>query len=80
VRRATKKLRKAKKCTRYVTLGRLTKSGRAGTNKVAFTGRLKGKLLARGGYRFSITATDAAGNASNRTITFTVVRARKTKS
>jgi hypothetical protein len=76
----TKKLRKAKKCTRYVTLGALTKSGRAGTNKVAFTGRLKGKLLARGAYRFSITATDAAGNASTRTITFTVIRARKTKS
>ena len=31
-------------------------------------------------YRFSITATDAAGNAGNRTITFTVVKARKTKS
>jgi hypothetical protein len=75
----TKKLRKARKCTRYVSLGTLTKSGRAGTNKVAFTGRLKGKLLTRGAYRFSLTATDAAGNASNRTITFTVVKARKSK-
>jgi hypothetical protein len=78
----TKKLRKAKTCTRYVTLGTLTKSGRAGTNKVTFTGRLRGKALARGTYRFSLTATDTAGNATSKagTIAFAVVRAAKSKS
>jgi hypothetical protein len=78
----TRKLRKAKKCTRYVTVGALSRSGRAGTNRVAFTGRLKGRALARGSYRFSITATDAAGNAASRagTSAFTVVGAAKSKS
>jgi hypothetical protein len=78
----TKKLRKAKTCTRYVTLGTLTKSGRAGTNKVTFTGRLNGKALPRGTYRFSLTATDTAGNATSKagTIAFAVVRAAKSKS
>jgi hypothetical protein len=57
-------------------------AGRAGSNKVTFTGHLKSKALARRTYRFSITATDAAGNATSkaRTIAFTVIRAAKTKS
>ncbi|MEN3285353.1 MAG: hypothetical protein V7607_6493, partial [Solirubrobacteraceae bacterium] len=78
----TKKLHKAKKCTRYVTLGALSRSGRTGTNRVVFTGRLKGRALARGAYRFSITATDAAGNVTSKagTIAFTVTRAAKPKS
>jgi hypothetical protein len=65
-----------------VTLGTLRQSGRAGSDKVAFSGRLKGKALARGTYRFSLTATDAGGSATSRasTIAFTVVRAKKSKS
>jgi hypothetical protein len=78
----TKKLRKARKCTRYVTLGTLTRAGRPETNRFAFAGRLKGRALARGSYRFSITATDAAGNVASKagTIAFTVIRAAKPKS
>jgi len=68
--------RKAQRCTRFVAVGSLSRSGRrAGANAVAFSGRLGSKALARGTYRFSVTATDAAGNRSRAaTATFVIVR------
>lgn len=55
---------KAKKCTRYVTLKSLTRLQLAGTNKVAFSGRIDKTKLKVGKYRFSITAQDGKGNIS----------------
>jgi hypothetical protein len=47
----------------------------AGRNSVAFSGRIRSKALARGTYRATITATDAAGNRSApRTAIFTIVK------
>ena len=75
-RKATKKLRKAKRCTRYVTVGTLKRTGTQGRVTVAFSGRIGKKALKRGNHRVSITATDTAGNrtAKAATRTFKVVR------
>ncbi|HJZ35649.1 MAG TPA: hypothetical protein VJ204_05175 [Solirubrobacterales bacterium] len=61
--------RRAKgKKPRLVTLGRLTKAGVAGPNKLAFNGRLKGKPLAPGTYTLRATA---AGSSVSTTFTIT---------
>lgn len=75
-RKATAKLRKAKRCTRYVTVGTLKRSAKPGRVTVGFTGRVGKKALKRGNHRVSITATDTAGNrtAKAATRTFKVVR------
>jgi hypothetical protein len=60
-----------KACTRLVSVGSLTVSGRGGRNSVHFSGRLRGHALRAGRYR--LTATPARGKA--RTVTFTVLAA-----
>jgi hypothetical protein len=74
--KATRKNRKAHRCTRYVKAGVLTRrKAKAGNNKLAFTGRVGKRKLAPGRYRATITATDAAGNRSKpRTISFKIVK------
>jgi Domain of unknown function (DUF4394) len=72
---ATRARRKRPKCTRYVALGSISTSGVVGRNSVKFSGRLKGRALAPGSYRASLTATDAIGQRSPvRTVSFRVVR------
>jgi hypothetical protein len=71
----TKKLRKAKRCTRWLRAGTLTRQSAAGTTKLAFSGRIGKKALKPGSYRAVVSAVDAAGNASaKRTIAFRVVK------
>jgi hypothetical protein len=71
----SRKLRKAKKCTRFVTAGTLTRKGKAGANKVPFSGRIGTKPLPPGRYRAMLRATDAAGNRSKpKTVKFRIVR------
>jgi hypothetical protein len=58
-----------------VAAGALTRHLGAGGAKVALSGRLGTKPLRPGRYRLTVTARDAAGNASApATVTFTVVR------
>lgn len=75
-RKATAKLRKRKRCTRYLKRGTLTRRGvKAGAVRIAFSGRIGKKALPRGGYRAAVVARDAAGNRSaERRVTFTVVK------
>lgn len=62
-------------CVRFVTRGTLTRSLKAGANTVRFTGRVAGRSLTPGRYRFSLRATDSANRRSNTiNVTFTVVR------
>jgi hypothetical protein len=74
--------RKAAPCTRWVAQGpgltrRVAAPGRV---TVAFDGRIGGRRLSPGRYRFVVTATDAAGNRSRvRTVAFTVLRAASWK-
>lgn len=71
----TAKLRKAAKCTRYVTVGTLKRKVAAGVNRVAFTGRIGTKPLKAARYRLAVTSVDAAGNRSGASrTTFTVVK------
>jgi hypothetical protein len=72
----TRKLRKKKKCTLYVTAGTLRRSGTAGANAVAFSGRIATKPLKPAKYRAQFTAADAAGNATRRPVSvgFKVVK------
>jgi hypothetical protein len=66
----------AKRCTRFVAVkGRATASGKAGSNRLRFRGRLAGRRLAPGRYRLVVTAIDQAGNRSRaKRAGFTVVR------
>jgi hypothetical protein len=56
--------RKRGRCVRWKSLkGALVKPGVQGANnKIRFNGRLRGKALKAGGYRFALTPTDAAAN------------------
>jgi hypothetical protein len=49
---------------RYVAVGKLRRAGRAGPNRVAFSGRIGRRALRAGAYRLRVRAVDAAGNRS----------------
>jgi hypothetical protein len=64
-----------RRCIRYVRVGALRASGKAGANTLRFAGRIGRRLLRPGRYRARATATDLAGNVSAaRRATFRVVR------
>jgi AraC-like DNA-binding protein len=56
----------ARRCTRYVALGRFTRVDRAGANSFHFTGRLGGHALGAGLYRLDAVARELG--LSSRTI------------
>jgi streptogramin lyase len=56
----TRKLRRAKRCKRYVTVAHVSRAGRAGTTTL----RLSTRRLEHGSYRVTVKARDAAGNVS----------------
>lgn len=68
--------RSRRKCTRFRTLrGRITDRGESGTNRLRFTGRLRGRRLGRGLYRLVLKATDSSNNVSKRKrVRFRVLR------
>jgi len=72
--RPSRALRKARRCTRSLAKGSLSRNGSAGDNTLPFSGRMGTKALGVGTYRATIVATDAAGRSSSpRTAAFTVV-------
>ena len=75
-RKPSRRLRKRRKCTRYVRRGTLRRRQlKAGSRRVAFTGRIGSTKLKAGRYRATISATDAAKNKSqSRRTSFRVVR------
>ncbi len=62
--KATKANRSHRRCTRWTTVGRFTHADAAGPNRLRFTGRVKGRKLARGRYRLSVTARVGSDSAS----------------
>jgi len=74
--RPTKAPRDAKRCTRWKTVGTLTRKDLpAGAAVVPFSGRIAKRALRPGRYRVAITARDTAGNASKVAVAgFTIVR------
>jgi putative Ig domain-containing protein/FG-GAP repeat protein len=77
--RPTRKLAHKRRCTRFVTAGKLTRRGQAaGRRTLAFSGRMGRRALKPGRYRATIVATDPSRNTGRRkTATFTIVRPRK---
>jgi hypothetical protein len=70
----TRKLRHKPRCTRTIKIATLSRTGHAGSNKVAFSGRISGRALRPGNYRAVFIASNAAGPSSPKTIAFTIVR------
>ena len=70
----TAKLHRARRCTRIVAEGSLTRRSHPGANRVAFSGRIGSRALRPGGYEATLTVTDAGNrrSAPKRT-SFTVV-------
>lgn len=64
------------RCRRFITLrGSFFKASAAGTTRLRFRGRLRGRTLRPGSYRLVARATDAAGNRSTPVRpTFRIVR------
>lgn len=67
VRRPARPVAGARRCTRWTLVrGGFAQDGAAGTNRIRFMGRLRGRALSAGSYRLVTTARDAAGNATAR--------------
>ncbi len=61
----TRANRNRPRCTRWVNVsGSFTVTGKAGTNRFRFRGRIGGKRLKLGSYRLNARATDSDGNKS----------------
>jgi ribosomal protein L40E len=75
-RRLARSSRHRTGCRKYVSVkGRYAKASAAGVSSVRFRGRLRGKRLKPGRYRFVIRARDGAGNVSKpKRPTFRIVR------
>lgn len=72
-RAESRRLRSRPRCTRTITIATLTRTARAGLNRVAFSGRIRGRALRPGHYQAAFTAIDRAGASPTRTLRFTVV-------
>lgn len=65
IQRARKASARRRRCTRYRTLrGKFTHAGKAGLNRLRFTGRLRGRRLRPGRYRLVARARDKQGSKS----------------
>jgi DNA-binding beta-propeller fold protein YncE len=72
---ATLRRRHAKRCTRVLTLGALTRSHEAqGADVVAFSGRIGRRALSPGAYRAVLSASNGAGRSRSVALAFAVVR------
>lgn len=60
-RRATRALRRKRRCSRLVRAGSLRRKGVAGENRNPFSGRIHGRKLRRGRYRATIVGKDRSG-------------------
>ena len=70
----TRPTHRLKACKRSVPSGSLSFSAGAGPHKLSFQGRLtRKKKLKPGSYVLTITATNAAGQQANSTLSFTIV-------
>jgi hypothetical protein len=63
---APRRAPEGRRCPRALRRGKLSRAGMAGPNRIAITGRLRGRKLAPGRYRITIVTADEAGNAGKR--------------
>ena len=65
----------AKRCTRTLTVGSLTRAGEPeGADSVAFSGRLGHRALSAGAYDATLLASNGAGRSKPVTLSFAIVR------
>jgi hypothetical protein len=72
----TSKLKRAhaKRCTRTLTVGTLTRAHEpAGADSVPFSGRVGHRALTTHGYQAALSASNAAGRSRPVTVSFTIV-------
>ncbi len=72
--RSSRRLARARRCTRLVAAGALTRGERAGADAVAFSGRVRRRALAPGSYRATLTASAGGRAGVPRALGFRVVR------
>jgi hypothetical protein len=70
----SRRLRKKPRCMRTIAIATLTRTGHAGANRVAFSGRVAGKALKPGRYQAVFIASDQAGASQPETLGFRVVK------
>jgi hypothetical protein len=71
----TKRLRRAKHCTRFVKAGAsLTRNAKVGRNNVGFSGRIGKRAIAPGSYRLTLVPSVPGATGKSRQTTFKVVR------
>ena len=70
----TRRLRHHRSCTRLVTKATLRRNASVGLNRIAFSGRIRGRALPPGRYRAAFTATNPAGTSRTRALSFTIVK------
>lgn len=68
--------RRGTPCTRYTSLGTMTRSLPAGTSRIALSGRVGRRTLTPGRHRLSLSARTADGRTANRTVMLTIIRLR----
>jgi hypothetical protein len=66
--------KKGKRCTLRQLQGTLSRSGVAGSNRVAFSGRIGALPLPKGRYVATIVAADAGLNSTSRSASFSIVK------
>lgn len=71
-KKPSKSNKHGKRCTIYTALGSFAHTDIAGANELHFSGRLKGKKLAKGSYRLQAVARNAAGNGLAASATFKI--------
>jgi hypothetical protein len=64
------------RCVRFVKVGSFTHSDRVGSNRLHFSGRLRGRLLRPGSYEMKLTARQAGKSGATVTRGFRVVKPR----
>jgi len=73
-RKQTRKNRRKRACTSFVSVGKLTHAGAAGRNTLIFRGKLGRRKLAPGSYRATAVATSSGGTSKPVTAKFAVRR------
>ena len=72
-RRPSARLRRKSRCTRTILIAALGEQGHAGLNRIAFSGRVRGRALKPGRYLAVFTAVGPPGASRARTLHFTIV-------
>jgi hypothetical protein len=72
-RPSSRLLRSRPRCTRLVLKATLRRTAHVAFNRIAFSGRIRGRALPAGRYRAAFAATNSAGTSALRALSFRIV-------